>query len=106
MERIELKSNQMFVTCIDKFMSGWGKADGLTNKLIFLCDNEHEANNVFENIEERSDMKNPQIHATTPTDFRHTKGREYETNGKFVQIKDKDEYPNFYRKGFFFKKRN
>jgi hypothetical protein len=101
MERLNLKLGQWFVTCIDTFMSGWGHAEGKTNKLIFLCDNEKEAEIVADNAEDRSDQRNVQIHSTPPTDLRYKKGTDYETNGKYVQIKTKKDYPTWYKEGSF-----
>jgi len=33
----------LYVTMTDKFMSGWGMAEGKTNKLVLECKNLHEA---------------------------------------------------------------
>jgi hypothetical protein len=48
---------KVYVTMTDKFMSGWGMAEGKINKLIFECDNVQEAHVVADNAERRGDMK-------------------------------------------------
>lgn len=85
--------SKYYVTATDKFMSGWGMAEGKINKLVFLCDNLEEANIVVANCESRSDFKNVSMRSTKPS-----YGSRY-----YTQFKDKDEYPNFYKRGYFSK---
>jgi hypothetical protein len=85
----------------DKFMSGWGKADHLTNKLIFICDSWSEANIVADNASDRSDMIYINVCANKPKCYRSTFGSDYESSGYYVQIKTKDDYPSWYEPGFF-----
>ncbi len=46
-----------YVTMTDKFMSGWGKAKGLINKLILSCETYDEALIAAQNAKNRSEMK-------------------------------------------------
>lgn len=46
-----------YVTMTDKFMSGWGMAQGKTNKLIVVCDTWQDAETIQRNAEKRSEMK-------------------------------------------------
>jgi hypothetical protein len=105
MKRVEIKQGQYFVTCIDTFMSDWGRAEGLSNKLIILCDNFEEAQTVAQNAKNRGDQRSIKIHSKPPTDFRTTKGPEYITNSKFVQIKDKEDMPHWFKPGYFKKEK-
>lgn len=41
----------------DKFMSGWGMARGLTNKLVIGCDNVEQVKRVMRNARKRSEMR-------------------------------------------------
>ncbi len=84
--------SKFYVTMTDSFMSGWGMAQGRTNKLVFICDSYEEAEIVHENAKNRSEMKYVNISANFP----------YYNNSKYyTQIKTKEEYPNWYKKGFF-----
>jgi hypothetical protein len=76
----------------DKFMSGWGKADGKINKLIFVCETYQEAEIVQENAEARSDQKNINITKTKPY---------YSPSRYYAQTKTKEDYPEWYKKGYF-----
>jgi len=86
------EKNKVYVTMTDKFLSGWGMAEGKTNKLIFICDSYEEANIVKNNAENRNDMKYINICIKTPY---------YSPRSYYVQIKTKLDYPNFYKKGYF-----
>jgi hypothetical protein len=46
-----------YVTMTDKFMSGWGEAQGKNNKLVISCDTYEEAQIVEENARRRKEMK-------------------------------------------------
>lgn len=46
-----------YVTMTDKFMSGWGRARGKTNKLVISCNTYDEAETVAANARNRSEMK-------------------------------------------------
>lgn len=85
-------TKKYYVTMTDKFMSGWGKAEGKINKLIFICDNYDEAETVAQNAENRTDMKYINICSKKPY---------YNSNKYLAQIKTKEEYLNWYKKGYF-----
>lgn len=82
----------VYVTMTDKFMSGWGYAQGKLNKLVFLCDTMEEALIVEDNARSRSDQKNINICMNKPY---------YNSNRYYVQYKDKNIYPSWYEKGYF-----
>lgn len=46
-----------YVVMTDKFMSGWGKADGKINKYIIECEDYNEAEIVQRNAYKRPEMK-------------------------------------------------
>lgn len=46
-----------YVTMTDKFMSGWGMAQGKTNKFIVVCETWQDAETIQRNAEKRSEMK-------------------------------------------------
>jgi len=89
-----------YVTTTDKFMSGWGRAQNLTNKLIFLCDDFKQAEIVANNARNRSDQKNVNICTCPPSYFRKNK-TDYELGSYFVQVITIKEYPNWYIPNFF-----
>lgn len=88
-----MKQNEkIYVTMTDKFLSGWGMAAGKINKLIFECDTWEEAQIVEENAKNRSEMKDINIATKKPY---------YTPKKYYAQMKDKNEYPNWYEKGYF-----
>lgn len=100
-------SHPFTVTCVDTFMSGWGRAKGLTNELHFLCANRKEAEIVKANAEARSDMKKVAIQATVSVDcgcipVDEVKGERRRGN-LLIQVKTRREYPSWYREGYFSK---
>lgn len=90
-------NHKWYVTMTDKFMSGWGRAEGKSNKLVFICDTLVEAEIVKENAENRSDQEFINIRATKPY---------YNSKYNLVQYKDKGEHPSWYEKGYFTYKQN
>jgi hypothetical protein len=50
-----------YVLSTDTFMSGWGPAKGLVNRLILPCESEAEAEDVAEYARSRTDTKNVEI---------------------------------------------
>ena len=46
-----------YVTMTDKFMSGWGMAQGKTNKCIIECETLQQAETIERNAQKRSEMK-------------------------------------------------
>ena len=85
-------TRKAYVTMTDKFMSGWGMADGKINKLIFECDSIQEAHIVADNAENRDDMKYINVTYTKPY---YAPGRYY------TQTKTKEEYEAWYQPGYF-----
>jgi len=55
-----------FVTMTDRFMSGWGMARGMANKLVISCDSYSEAAVVADNARQRSEMHYVNIRASKP----------------------------------------
>lgn len=46
-----------YVTMTDKFMSGWGVAEGKKNKLIIQCDTWQQAEQIERAARDRSEMR-------------------------------------------------
>lgn len=86
----------IYVTMTDKFLSGWGMADGKINKLIFECEDKKEAFVVMENAEAREDMKYINYSYKKPY---------YSPSKYYAQTKTKEEYESWYVPGFFNKSR-
>jgi len=55
-----------YVTMTDKFMSGWGHAQGKTNKLIIECNTVDEAEQIERAARRRSEMKYVNIRTRRP----------------------------------------
>lgn len=91
-----------YVTTTDSFMSGWGPATGLKNRLIILCDTEEEAKTVCANARGRTDQYDVGYSSEPPPYF-HKKwkktGSDYETGNLYVQIKTKADLPNWFKPG-------
>ena len=47
----------MYVTMTDKFLSGWGKAEGKIAKYVYECKDYNEVLIVSDNAEKRKDQK-------------------------------------------------
>lgn len=89
-----MTTEKHYVTMTDKFMSGWGHAEGKLNKLIFVCDSLEQAEIVQENAQNRDEMKNINIVKKRPS---YPKGTHY------TQLKTINDMPRWYEKGFFTK---
>jgi len=93
-----------YVCTTDKFMSGWGHAEGLINKLIILCETTEEAETVIANAEAREDQTNISASYKPPQYF-HSKwqktGADYQTGNYYVQIKTREDMPTWFKKGAF-----
>ena len=74
----------------DKFMSGWGRAEGKINKLVFVCDNLEEAKRVRDYARTRREMRYINIAYNKPR---------YNTNRYLVQFKTREDYPCWYEGG-------
>ncbi|ALA48007.1 hypothetical protein ABE137_12540 [Brevibacillus laterosporus] len=87
-----MENRKYYVTMTDKFMSGWGRASGRINKLVFECDSYYEACTVAENANNRSDMKYVNITSKKPY---------YSSARYYAQYKNKEECPAWYKEGYF-----
>lgn len=94
-----------YVTMTDVFMSNWGRAENLINKLIFLCDTYAEAQIVADNARARRDQIRVNICSRKPSYYRSTQGSDYRVGNYFVQNKTKQEYDSWYVKGYFASRR-
>lgn len=56
------KTYSILITATDKFMSGWGHAEGGLSKCAWACDTHEKADKVLEWVENRDDMKYVNIH--------------------------------------------
>ena len=84
--------NLYYVTMTDKFMSGWGPAEGKINKLIFVCKDRQQAEVVADNARRRSDQKYINIVTTKPY---------YNSKRYLAQVKTIEDYPNWYKDRYF-----
>ncbi|QVW28899.1 hypothetical protein [Bacillus phage SWEP1] len=87
-------TNNFYVTMTDTFMSGWGEAEGKTNKLVLVCDSYEQAEIVEENAKNRGDMKYVSIASTKP---------HYNPSKYHVQFKTIDDMASWYKEGHFTK---
>lgn len=81
-----------WVTMTDKHMSGWGRAAGKHNKLVFGCVDYKEACVVAENAANHGSQKYINICSTKPY---YAPGRYY------VQHETIERYPRWYEAGYF-----
>ena len=79
-----------YVTMTDQFMSGWGRAQGKINKLVISCESLEEAEKVASYAEKRGDQK--YINITNKIPY-------YNSKRYLVQVKDKNDYPHWYKNG-------
>ena len=84
--------SKYYVSMTDKFMSGWGMAKNLTNKLVLECDTYDEALVVKANAEARSEMKYINICDKKPY---------YNKNSYFVSYHAKPDYKNWFIPDYF-----
>ena len=84
----EIPDAPFYVTTTDKFMSGWGMAKGLTNRLIFVCESLDEAETVNKNCMNRSDQKNVRVCTAKPR---------LKSEGFLYQVKDKENSETWYQ---------
>ena len=80
-----------YVTMTDRFMSGWGRAKGTTNKLVIACETMDEALIVEQNAKARDEMKYINIVSKKP----------YYGNRYHVSWHDKTDYPSWFKPGYF-----
>jgi tRNA uridine 5-carbamoylmethylation protein Kti12 len=80
-------TKKFYVTMTDKFMSGWGMSENKTNKLVIECESYEEAEIVYNNALNRSEMKYVNICDKKPY---------YNSNRYFVSWKTKEEYNTWF----------
>ena len=85
-----MNNNKIYVTMTDAFLSGWGRAEGKINKLVFICDNLEEAERIVHYARTRREMKYINIRYDKPY---------YNSNRYLVQFKTKEDYPLWYEGG-------
>lgn len=56
-----------YVSMTDKFMSGWGMAEGKINKYVIGCDTYEQASTIKRNAQNRREMKYINISSRKPT---------------------------------------
>ena len=56
----------IYVTMTDRFLSGWGLANGRISKFVVICDSFEQAETVKKNAMLREDMKNVNICVNKP----------------------------------------
>lgn len=61
-----MNTKKIYVTMTDKFMSGWGMAQGKVSKFIIECNNWEQAETIERNARKRSEMKYINICITKP----------------------------------------
>lgn len=61
-----MKTKQFYVTMIDRFMSGWGKAEYKKNRLTIACDSLAIAEGIAQAARQRDEMKFIRITETKP----------------------------------------
>lgn len=86
------KQQKYYVTMTDKFMSGWGMADNKTNKLVIECDSYEEAEIVYNNAINKSEMKYVNLNMTKPY---------YNQDNYEVSRHDKSDYPHWFKPNYF-----
>jgi hypothetical protein len=82
-----------YVSCIDTFLSGWGKSKGKKNKLIFECKNDKEVEQIAALLEDRSEMKYIDKYTDNfPKSLLTSDKGEYKTESVFYQLKNASEW--------------
>ena len=83
-----------YVTMIDRFMSGWGRAEGKKNRLVISCHAYSEALTVKENAENRSDVTKIEIVDEKPV---------YDEDKFFTQYHgvEQGDYESWFKEGGF-----
>ena len=83
---------KFYVCMTDKFMSGWGLAQGKINKLVIECETYIEAAIVYNNAKHRSEMIYINIRNTKPY---------YNKNRFLVSWHDKTDYSPWFIPHYF-----
>jgi len=62
----DMPNAKWYVAMTDKFMSGWGHAEGKTNRHVILCDDIDDAYRIERRAYERDEMKRVTITSNKP----------------------------------------
>jgi hypothetical protein len=62
----EIPSTRFYVLATDKFMSGWGPAEGTDNVCVFPCATLTEAQHVYDECDRRTEMIRVRITGAKP----------------------------------------
>ena len=89
-ENKAIPTRKYYIVMTDSFMSGWGKAEGKTNKLVIGTDDYKLAQLIEHNAKERKEMKYVSIRTTKPN---------YKSN-IVVSYKDASELSGPWLKGY------
>ena len=81
-----------YVAMTDTFMSGWGKAEGKINKLVFECGSKEEVDIVVCNAKSRSEMEDIKVLESMPS---------YDDSKVYLSFKTKDDYSSWYKADYF-----
>lgn len=81
-----------YVTMTDKFLGGWGRAEGKIAKFVYVCDSLEEAGIIEQNAKDRHDQKNINVVIKKPY---------YNKERYLVQYKTKEVDPKWYVKNYF-----
>lgn len=76
-----------YVTMTDRFLSGWGCAEGKLAKYVATCDSYAEAKVVADNATKRGDQKHVNVRSSKPrvTDGNHWQLMTKETSSPWYQ---------------------
>lgn len=61
-----MKDEKYYVVMTDKFLSGWGGAEGKISKFIIVCDTYKQAREMSERCENWEEMRYVNIHEKKP----------------------------------------
>ena len=73
----------LWVTMTDKCMSGWGQAEGKTNKMIIECETWEQAETIARNARKRPEMRYINICCNKP---RYNLNRIYPSYKSYEQL--------------------
>lgn len=86
-----MNNHKWYVSMTDRFLSGWGKAEGKINKLVIECESLAEAEIVYGNATARAEMKYVNINYAKP----------YYGSRYYISYHDKTDYGNWFKRGYF-----
>jgi hypothetical protein len=91
------KQTKYYVSMTDKFLSGWGQAENKISKYVIECDTYNEAQIVYNNALNRSEMKHINICMNKPR-----------YNSKYYQVdyNDKTGVSSFFIPNYFKNKKS